>query len=233
MHSLTALSALSGMRQSMVSASAPAGSSLLTGLEVYYPLSSTADSVGSRTLTNTNTVTFTTGKVGNAASFSQGNWLTRASDTTLQTGGKSFTLACWFKRDISLNSGDCNIAEKGGEWAITYLVSGDPEIQFRTSGSFQWRRAGLAYDTNWHLVMCWVDEDANTFGLQIDNGAPVTGAFTSYSSDANALYIGGFNAFGYSRWKGLIDEFGYWSRVLTTNERTALYNSGSGVTYPF
>jgi len=33
--------------------------------------------------------------------------------------------------------------------------------------------------------------------------------------------------------KGKIDEFGVWSRVLTSDEITTLYNSGNGLTYPF
>jgi len=31
----------------------------------------------------------------------------------------------------------------------------------------------------------------------------------------------------------VIDEVGFWTRVLTEDERTALYNSGDGITYPF
>ena len=31
---------------------------------------------------------------------------------------------------------------------------------------------------------------------------------------------------------GLIDEVGVWSRLLTADEKTALYNSGSGLAYP-
>jgi len=36
-----------------------------------------------------------------------------------------------------------------------------------------------------------------------------------------------------SYWSGLIDEIGIWSRVLTADEITALYNEGTGITYPF
>ncbi len=34
-------------------------------------------------------------------------------------------------------------------------------------------------------------------------------------------------------WNGSIDEFGFWKRVLTSQERTDLYAAGAGLTYPF
>jgi hypothetical protein len=35
------------------------------------------------------------------------------------------------------------------------------------------------------------------------------------------------------RWDGLIDEVGFWKRVLTSAERTELYNSGNGRDYAY
>jgi hypothetical protein len=32
---------------------------------------------------------------------------------------------------------------------------------------------------------------------------------------------------------GLIDEMGFWKRVLNSDEHAALYNNGSGFAYPF
>jgi len=34
-----------------------------------------------------------------------------------------------------------------------------------------------------------------------------------------------------TEWNGLIDEVAIWDRQLTSDERTELYNSGSGLTY--
>ena len=56
---------------------------------------------------------------------------------------------------------------------------------------------------------------------------------TDLAADTNTgthTYIGaGFSAY----FDGLVDECGIWSRALTTDEVTSLYNSGNGFTYPF
>jgi len=54
----------------------------------------------------------------------------------------------------------------------------------------------------------------------------------TFDTQAAAQYIGRDGA-GYDKFYGLIDEFGIWSRVLTQAEITNLYNSGSGLAYPF
>ena len=33
-------------------------------------------------------------------------------------------------------------------------------------------------------------------------------------------------------WDGLIDEVGFWKRILTAQEKTNLYNAGAGLAYP-
>lgn len=212
------------------------GSTLLEGLESYWAGDDLTDEVGSRTLTNNNSGTFTAGKVGNAftVASTSSQTFSRASDTTLQTGGKSWTIALWFR---ITNSADRNMASKADEWALQYVDDlGDKKIRFRLglAGAFQWRQVDFTYDTNWHNVVAWVDEDANTFGVQVDGGTSSTGALTSYASASNAFYIGGFTAYGPSLWTGQIDEVGYWSRVLTSDERTEYRtktNAGTG--YPF
>jgi hypothetical protein len=47
----------------------------------------------------------------------------------------------------------------------------------------------------------------------------------------NTQYIGGDPSS--EAFPGIIDEVGYWSRAITTDEITALYNGGLGLSYPF
>jgi len=60
-----------------------------------------------------------------------------------------------------------------------------------------------------------------------------TGFPTSVTAKSTAYFgiDGGFDAKNY--FKGMIDEVGAWSRVLTSTEVSSLYNSGNGIQYPF
>src|SRR3954464_8446679 len=71
----------------------------LTSLVSYWKLSDVNDSVGGNTLTNGNTVTFTSGKIGNAATFvaASSQRLSHAANAALRTGDIDFTIPAWAK----------------------------------------------------------------------------------------------------------------------------------------
>ena len=54
-------------------------------------------------------------------------------------------------------------------------------------------------------------------------------------SDLTSSWQLGAREFGVSRlpYNGLIDEVGFWHKVLSQSEVTSLYNSGAGLAYPF
>jgi hypothetical protein len=82
-------------------------------------------------------------------------------------------------------------------------------------------------------VIAYFDDSANEIGIVINNGTPVTTSFTSsLSGGAGNLRVMRSTADGESP-DGRIDGLGVWSRVLTSDERTELYNSGTGKDYPF
>src|SRR5205814_3043391 len=76
------------------------GSTLLNRLQVYYKLENLTDSSGnSLTLTNHGTVSFTAGKVNNAANFvsASSQYLSHANVTAYQMGTGDFSYAFWVK----------------------------------------------------------------------------------------------------------------------------------------
>src|SRR5438876_10841799 len=91
------------MAQMLLAAS---NSTLLNGLTVYYALSNTSDATGGGlTLTNHNTVTFSAGKVGNAANFvaASSQYLSRADSAAFQMGTGDFSVAAWVNFTSSAN----------------------------------------------------------------------------------------------------------------------------------
>jgi hypothetical protein len=86
-------------------------------------------------------------------------------------------------------------------------------------------------DGNWHFFRSWLDIDGK-LKLQIDMG-------TIFQSDAHVYPNSSCNAFQLQGDTTSIpddlnkfDETGFWKRVLSNDEVSALYNSGNGVTYP-
>ncbi len=79
----------------------------------------------------------------------------------------------------------------------------------------------------WYFYRAWYDPVADTFSLQIDNGPILTSAVQSLvgTSQINTFKFFPDNV------DSLIDETGWWQRVLSTTEVTNLYNSGNGITF--
>ena len=202
------------------------------------------DAVGSAHLTDTGTVGSATGKVGTAADVELGNYLTVADPAALSfPGDTDFTVAAWLQFEskaademFAVGKGDGDGAEYGIEWN-----PGSDRLQFAvyasdgfgTGQSATASTLGSPALATWYYVVGWYDATAEEVRIQVNNGTVDAASYTagSYNSDA-AFTIGSYPAFNL-HWDGLIDEVGIWSRVLTTEERTTLYNGGAGLTYPF
>lgn len=233
MHSLSGLSGLSAMIAAGGNGDVEQGSPLLTGLESYWPLSDLTDSIGGRTLTNNGSATFVAGKIGNAVSLDGATqYLSRANDAVLQTGGGTFTIAFWFKADEGWG-GDSQreLIGKLDEWVIVgWAVGGNMDLLLRFSGLQETYHAIGSLSTDWTHVVMWLENGVD-FGVCHNNGTPTTGTITEYSSAVSLMGIGGGLGAASTAY-GLIDEVGYWSRVLTSDERATLYAAGAGVPGP-
>lgn len=190
-------------------------------------------------LTDNNTVTQATGKLGNAAQFTNANleYLDRADHADLSTGDIDFTLTAWVYLD-SVSAGR-TIASKtstgaAGEYTLNYFNS-PSQFQFSiyngttnvTVGS------GSAPSTGtWYFVVAWHDAAANTINIQINNGTPASTSDLTISDTTQAFRIGR-NGTGTGYMDGRIDAVGFWKKVLSADERTCLYSGGAGMEYPF
>jgi hypothetical protein len=207
------------------------------------------DAHGSNTLTDVATVGSTTGKINNARDFEFSNaeffWCADTAD--LSTGDIDFTIAAWVNAEAF--GGNRVIAAKylGGsannrEWQLWY-INGSARFELRVSpdgaaGSVVTRQAttlGAPSTGTWYHIVAWHDSVNNLLGIAVNGGAADTSAHTTgvFTGDA-AFSIGeGSSSSVGTSWDGLIDEVGFWKRVLTSQERTDLYNSGNGLAYPF
>ena len=65
--------------------------------------------------------------------------------------------------------------------------------------------------------------------LYLNNSDVTTGTAGAgvNSSSTSSFAVGGAGSLG-----GVVSELAYWTKVLSSDERASIYNSGAGITYP-
>jgi len=223
--------------------------SLQTNLVSYWKFNESsgnaADSVGSNTLVNTNSITYGAGKIANCADLEYSSsqyFVTSGNPTTLRfTGNCSF--AGWFnfesftstsqlftKRTSTGNQRSYNFfydnADNKLKWNIFTNGSDDNIASVSwTPSTATWYHIGMAYNASAGSVAFYVN------GAQ--QGTTQTGLPNAIYDGTSPFAIGTIFVLGGEFLDGKVDECGAWSRTLDTAEFTRLYNSGNGLSYPF
>lgn len=200
---------------------------------------SRADSVGSNTLTNNNTVTQGTGKFGVNDSVFNGSsqYLSRtnASQTGLGVAG-NFSMSCWVK--FSSVSGTMTLLGKylntGNQRSYLWQVSaGSNQINMYTSSSGgtapnltvswtpstgTWYLLSVAYATSGNIAF---------YVNGVQQGSTQTGGATSIFSSTADFQIGAWG--GATDWiAGEMEDAIFWGGVtLSSGNMTSLYNAYS------
>ncbi len=195
-------------------------------------------------LTDNNTVTQVAGIVGNAAFFTSGNveWLSVSDSADLSVGTEDFTIAAWVKL-VNL-TGDKIIAS---HWSTTpsqqrswllRLNSAVGKYEFAVSSDGTSATVTTLADINfatpptnaWHFVVASHDAVNNQMKISTNDGTPVTLGYSAGVHDSTGDFDIGARGAGADPMWGAIDEVGFWKRILTAAEITALYNAGAGKT---
>lgn len=217
---------------------------LLDGLVFHFDLSdiyeTKSQSLTSQLLTNVNTVTFATGKIGNAANFEnsagEGQQLTMPDGTTnSQTG--AFTFAVAVNRE---STG----ADRGifGKWLSTGNQRSYALNYQNSTSRYQWfvsgdgsgntpvlaNSFGAGSTATWEGVVVDHDPTGDVIGISVNAGTRDTAAHSTNVFDSTALFrIGQANSPTTTNFMdGLVDELALWNVLLTSDLRTFWYNSG-------
>lgn len=201
-----------------------------------------ADSIGSLDLTDNNTVGSAAKGVGapanlpdTVASFVAAN-NEYLSNTAIQALTDA-TVSMWVNfGDLSSRS----IGELGtGSFAGTYMgafgcAACGNKIRVAADGTpFQEVTvdSGVLAAGSWHLVVLQLDSSAKKVGVSLDGGAvSQSSALTNPSVSSGDIFVGKSGITGVMQ--GSISSVAVWSRLLTADEITALYNSGDGAPLP-
>lgn len=216
---------------------APPPSPLLTDLVSYWKLDESTgtrvDSHGTNHLTDHNTVGSAAGKIGTACAFASTASQYLSYPDTNPLGDEDWTQAVWFKR--ASPTLDQMIFSKDAATGRSYWLESMNPLTFSCpAAGVNVSVPGMAPDLNWHYVVIWHDAAANTLNIQADGGPVTSVASAPFNITATPVHFGSRAYVGYEGYfDGLIDEVAIWRRVLTAEERTALYNGGLGLAYPF
>lgn len=202
------------------------------------------DAHSTNDLTDTNTVGSAAGKISNARDFEADNseYFVRASNASLTTGDIDFSFQAWVQ--LESKTAKRQAITKGGisdyEYGLAYANGSDRfvfEVNSTSSGfsvtSITANNFGSPSTATWYHIICWHDATNNQIGIAVNDGTANTSAYSSgVGTNATDFRIGAYSDFS-EYWDGLIDEVGFWKRVLTSGERTQLYGGGAGLAYPF
>lgn len=234
-------------------AAAGGGTGLLTGLAAWWSLNETS---GTRydshsnglDLTDNNTVGSATGLLSNAASFNKANseYFNTADDSALDFTTE-FTASLWLKQ-VAYGGSDYEVYLAKGTLSSSsfaiynrYSASNLKILLNATDIVNQFNLTSFTLSTSSfdHLVVVYDgSQSTNATKLRVFlNNSQKTGSFigtvpTSLLDRSGDLYVGYQpGQSGNAYFSGAMDEVGLWSRALTTNEISDLYNSGAGITY--
>lgn len=223
-------------------------STLNTGLTAYWKMdeaSGTRVDSGSngQDLTDTTTVPSTTGKISNggAFEFDDGEHLTHTDSPTLSVSDQDFTFVCWVNMEskpafnggiISKEgAGDANNDEYGLYWNATsdrfeISAGNGSAATIVTANTF-----GAPSTATWYMLIFGYEAATDTLFISVNNGTADTGSLNPGPFNSNGDFLLGGRTFQpLFAFDGVIDEVGFWKRLLTSGEKTEIYNSGSGKT---
>lgn len=221
-----------------------ANTSLLTdgNLVAYHKLEDTSDSKGSYTLTDHGTVPFNSGKFGNAADGGASNstkYLTNATNLGI-AGNGAFSISFWLNLTTDVASGLYILMQFNSTLtADRYLQlnynynGGSQNLQVDAGGSgsnIQWTHTiGTAA---WHHLVVTRAASDGTVKLYFDDVMQASGAAGTVNGAADSVSLLAGTG-GAGKVSGLIDDVGWFSKVLSQAEVDTLFNPASAAARSF
>lgn len=217
------------------------------GLEVYYDAEGAGgtplvDVHGTYDLTETSgTIDTATGKVGAARDFeatAETEYFTAATNAVVEFGDEDFTIALWVKPESTAAIVDFVSKFDNSNYLIGEGGDAKPRFLVRNAGdtaNITVTSTVVMSPATWYFIVARHDATADTIDITVGDAGTLTTSSPQtvtggISNEATAFAIGARpTPTVYT--DGILDEIGIWSRKLTSDEMTWLYNTGSGRSY--
>lgn len=198
------------------------------------------DSIGTNTLTNSFAAADVSGVINGAVKFLGDGGHLIISDNTSVRVSSDFTFSLWVNMLSNSNVGTILAKAQQDFAAFDYLIwntgtsGASGGFQFSVLGS----PSGISLFTGttpttgvWYHLVCWYDSSDGKLRIRVNDTTTYvsSASLSSLTQSANPFTIGSLD-FGVYPSNCIVDEVGFWKRVLTPTEITLLYNGGVG--YP-
>jgi len=212
-----------------------------TSLISYYKLDESSgnatDSVGSNTLTNNNSVTYSTGKINNGANFvrASSQYLSKVDDTSLDLSA-NMSVSFWLNLSSLPGTNETQgLVTKDNTYGIYYQDSAGTKrfgmfSVLSSSYTFHTFNTTLSTSTFYHVT--WT-KSGTTSSLYINGILVSSGSATATMDNTTGSFFLGLGDGAGEYLNGQLDEVAIWSRALSADEVSQIFNSGRGNSYPF
>jgi hypothetical protein len=211
-------------------------SPFLTNIAAYYKLDESSGNAIDNVSGNNGTVSgatySVTGKVGTAYQFAGTGGITLPNNSITTFGTGSFSVNMWVYLTSLAGVGNNTALISGGSNSFSLVIQGaDASLRCQiTNVAASGQSTGLLSLNTWQMVTVTIDGTTHTLTYYINGTSAGSVTFNQNFSSASNLIA---NSTGMITPTGKLDEVGYWKKVLSPTDITALYNLGSGKTYPF
>lgn len=193
------------------------------------------------TLTNNNTITYTTGKINNCATLGTGNTNKYFSATVVDPDSynSGFSISFWLYFNTVPSGSDNDIFEfqDTSNSGIFMRVNSSTSTEFRFGTGNAGDRGQTSYTSSWssgtwyHIAMVH-NATSNTYYVNGSQVAQKTTGTITLGGNQSTLNIGRNTAnVNYSNVR--YDMFGVFGYELSSAQVTELYNAGTGIQFPF
>jgi hypothetical protein len=199
-----------------------------------------SDSVGSNTLTNNGTITYSAGKINNGANLNGSTQYFSTSNVLLSNSPTNYTISAWVNlSDVTDETIMCDRAGAGFDYKYRFSISSG-KVKIIVSNNVNVDLTQVVGSTTlatntWFFVTCVITISGTCYvylnGSQDGSASYTANSYPSQSNGTNVGRITGPVSEGYL--SGMLDEVGIWNVALTANDINILYNSGAGLQYPF
>lgn len=194
----------------------------------------TSNSDGTMGDSNTEDVSSTTAKIGRSFNFTgnderNGPDYIDVNDAHIDNSDSSISF--WVLTPSSFGSVNQYLLGSSTTFRFFVYVDADGDLFLRIGSSGASAGSRLSTSTWYHIVVTW-DQSAQVGKLYLNGDSDINRTSTG-TGDADSVNLGSWDSGGDNFWTGHFDEAGFWAEVLSETDVDDLYNSGSGLTYPF
>lgn len=206
------------------------GGTLTTSLVSYYKLSDVTDFYSTNNMTNINSATFVSGKIGNALQPARTGAKYLKKTGVISTSVNNLSVSVWvFITASNQYGGIFHNGTAGNGWGLGVATgvsqaAGSNRITVYTNNGTDVFAGFIG--TGWHHLV--VSKGVTTWKAYVDGTQSVTTTTTNVTTPLTSTQIGAIlsSTPDYSDFP--TDEVVFWNKELTQQEVTDLYNGGTG-----